>query len=100
MILDNSDREMISHEIFSCIIFYVIYATTYAQTPLRMHKTPPDVMLTGAWNNLNTLETVVIKLNTPDIPGYTTKINADMRQAITNHQADLKMVQQISWYGH
>ena len=28
----------------------LVYFT--AQTPLRMHKTPPDVTLAGAWNNL------------------------------------------------
>ena len=118
MILDNSQREMLSQYVFSCIIFCAIYATTYAirivfrsdifspeymwnskvkiwvsvrlvkrddlsvstsqwsshvsqclrnnwvnrwrytlvyftaQTPLRMHKTPPDVTLAGGWNNL------------------------------------------------
>ena len=37
----------------------------------------------------NIIETVVITLDTPDIPGYiTTKIVPDMCQAITNHQAD------------
>ena len=57
-----------------------------------MRKTPPDVTLAAAWNNLKHIETVVIKLNTLDIPGYINKIVADMRQAITNHQADLNMV--------
>ena len=45
--------------------------------------------------------TVVITLDTPDIPGYITKNVADMRQVITNHQADLNMVMmvpQISCY--
>ena len=77
----------------------LVYFT--AQTPSRMHKTPPDVTLAAAWNNLNIIETVVIKLNTLDKPGYINKIVADMRQAITNYQADLNMVMmvpQISCY--
>ena len=79
----------------------LVYFT--AQTPLRMHKTPPEVTLTAAWNNLKHMETVVIKLNTFDILGYIIKIVADMRQAITNHQADLTvvmMVPQIPCYSH
>ena len=44
--------------------------------------------LLGRGTNLNIIETVVITLDTPDIPGYIIKIVADMRQAITNHQAD------------
>ena len=79
----------------------LVYFT--AQTPLRMHKTPPDVTLAATWNNLKHIETVVIKLNTLDLQGYINKIVADMRQAITNHQADLNvvmMVPQISFYSH
>ena len=79
----------------------LVYFT--AQKPLRMPKTPPDVTLASAWNNLKHIQTVVIKLNTVDIPGYINKIVADMRQAINNHQADLNMVMmvpQISCYRH
>ena len=64
-----------------------------AQTHLRMHKTPPDVTLAVA----SIIETV----DTPDIQGYIIKIITDMRQAITNHHADLNMViivPQISCY--
>ena len=77
----------------------LVYFT--AKTPLRMHKTPQDVTLAAAWNNLKHIETVVIILNTLDIPGYINKIVADMHQAITSHQAVLNMVMmvpQISCY--
>ena len=66
-----------------------------------MYKTPPDVTLAGPWKNI--IETVVITLDTPDIPGYITKIVADIRQVITNYQADLNMVMmvpQIACYSH
>ena len=51
----------------------------------------------------NIIETVVITMNAPDIPGYITKIVADVRQAIINLQPDLNMVlmvPQISCYNH
>ena len=44
------------------------------------------------------IETVLTTLDTPDIPAYITKIIADMRQAITNHQAALNMVMMCHRY--
>ena len=60
-----------------------------AQTPLRMPKTLPDVLLEQpetSWRLLSLHWTLLIN--------RATKVVADMLQAITNHQADFNIMVQ------